>query len=360
MHSEQKIALLHYWLTGMRGGEMVLKELCRMFPLADIYTHACIPERISEVITAHSIHESLISHLPLGRTHCQNYLPLMPLAQKQWDLTGYDLIISSESGPVKGIRNPGHCRHICYCHTPMRYLWDFFDEYYASAGICGKIAMRVFKNYLRGYDLKSAECVDQFLANSHFVAERIKRIYKREAVVIYPPVDVNYFSCAPVLERRHYLFVGQLVCYKRPDLAVAAFAKLQNETLVVVGEGPLRKYLEKNASPNVRFLGWVARERLRDLYASAKALILPGVEDFGIVPVEAMATCCPVITMNRGGGAETVVDGKTGVLMWEQSPECMRSAIEEVASQGWETDTFRKQTVLFSPERFCREISEII
>ena len=360
MRSEPKTALLHYWLTGMRGGEKVLEELCRIFSDADIYTHACIPERISDVINSHSIHESLISRLPKGRSHCQTYLPLMPLAQRQWDLSGYDLIISSESGPVKGIRKPWNCRHICYCHTPMRYLWDFFDEYYMNSGICGKIAMKVFKNYLRRYDLQSAECVDQFIANSRFVAERIKRIYGREAVVIYPPVDVGYFRSVPDLERRYYLFVGQLVCYKRPDLVISAFAKLQNETLVVVGEGPLRKYLEKKSSSNVRFLGRVSREELRTLYASSKALIFPGIEDFGIVPVEAMAACCPVIAMNYGGTAESVVDGKTGVLMREQSTECILNAIEEVASRIWLSADFHKQTASFASEYFYRQITGIL
>lgn len=360
MHSELKTALLHYWLTGMRGGEKVLEELCRMFVDADIYTHACIPEQISDVITTHSIHESFISRLPKGRTNCQTYLPLMPLAQRQWDLSGYDLIISSESGPVKGIRKPHNCRHICYCHTPMRYLWDFFDEYYMNSGIWEKTAMKVFKSYLRRYDLKSAECVDQFIANSRFVAERIRRIYRRESVVIYPPVDVSYFRDIPDLERKHYLFVGQLVCYKRPDLVVSSFAKLQRETLVVVGEGPLRKYLEKQSSSNVRFLGCVSREELRTLYASAKALIFPGIEDFGIVPVEAMASCCPVIAMNYGGAVESVVEGKTGVLMRKQSTDCILNAIEEVASRIWASADFHKHTAPFAPEYFYRQINEIV
>lgn len=360
MHSDSRTALLHYWLTGMRGGEAVLEELCRMFPAADVYTHACIPGRISAAIMSHSIRESLVSRLPMGRTHCQKYLPLMPLAQRQWNFDGCDLIISSESGPVKGIRKPEDCRHICYCHTPMRYVWDMHEEYYANAGICGKLAMRIFKNYLRRYDLKSAECVDTFVANSHFVAERIKRIYDRDAIVIHPPADVDFFGQAPQLERKHYLFAGQLVCYKRPDLAVAAFAKLPKETLLVVGEGPLRKQLEKNASANVHFTGWVPREKLRELYASAKALIFPGVEDFGIVPVEAMAAGCPVIAMNRGGTAETIIDFKTGFFMQEQSVECVLNSIEQTASMTWSLSLFRKEVAQFHPEHFRKRFMEII
>ena len=221
---------------------MVLGELCKIFPEADVYTHAAIPDRLCSDITKHPITESLIAKLPFGRKQCQKYLPLMPLAIRQWDFSEYDLIVSSESGPVKGIRKPNHTKHICYCHTPMRYLWDMYDLYYQSAGVCGKLAMRVFKNYLREYDLRSADSVDEFIANSNFVAERIKRIYRREATVIYPPVNVEFFAQAPQQERKYYLFVGQMVCYKRPDLVVKAFAKLPKENLVMVGDGPLRIY----------------------------------------------------------------------------------------------------------------------
>ncbi len=360
MHTEKKIALLHYWLLGMRGGEIVLEELCRMFPEADLYTHAVIHDKISPDIRRHSITESLIGRLPMGRTHCQKYLPLMPFALRQWDFSRYDLIISSESGPVKGIRKPAETRHICYCHTPMRYLWDMYDDYYQNAGFAGKVGMSVFKNYLRNYDLKSAECVDTFIANSNFVAERIKRIYDREATVIYPPVDVDFFIEAPILERKHYLFVGQLVCYKRPDLAVEAFRKLQNETLIIVGEGPMRKELEAQALPNVIFTGRCSREKLRELYASAKGLIFSGIEDFGIVPVEAIASGCPVIAMNIGGTAETVIDGVSGILMNEQSSAEILTCIEKLNAQSLDTDILRKQCLKFHTGIFQKQMIALI
>lgn len=360
VRSELKTALLHYWLTGMRGGEMVFDELCRMFPMADVYTHAALPAKLSSCITAHPLHESWIARLPLGRTHCQMYLPLMPFAQRSWDFSGYDLIVSSESGPVKGIRKPSGCRHICYCHTPMRYLWDMFDDYYADAGLLEKIAMRICKNYLRNYDLRSTECVDIFIANSCFVAERIKRIYDRNAIVIYPPVNIEYFGKAPALERKHYLFVGQLVCYKRPDSAVSAFSKLSDEVLLVVGDGPMLGRLERIASPNVRFLRHVTQEQLRTLYASAKALIFPGIEDFGIVPVEAMAAGCPVIALNHGGTAETVVPRKSGVFLKDQSPAAILEAIEQVRAWKWNRNLMYESTTCFSQRIFQRQMRQML
>lgn len=351
-----KTALLHYWLTGMRGGEMVLAELCRIFPEADIYTHAAIPDRLCSDITNHPITESLIAKLPFGRKQCQKYLPLMPLAIRQWDFSGYDLIVSSESGPVKGIRKPKHIKHICYCHTPMRYLWDMYDFYYENTGVCGKLAMSVFKNYLREYDLRSADSVDEFIANSNFVAERIKRIYRREATVIYPPVDVEFFAQAPLQERKFYLFVGQMVCYKRPDLVVKAFAKLPKEKLVMVGDGPLKKVLQKNATPNICFISCNDRKSLRNLYASSKGLLFPGIEDFGIVPVEGQAAGCPVIAMNVGGTVETVLDGETGILVKEQSESALLFAIEEAKQICWDSEKIKKHSKQFSASVFEQSI----
>jgi len=351
-----KTALLHYWLTGMRGGEMVLAELCKLFPQADIYTHAVITDRLCPDITAHRIHESLIAQLPLGRKHCQKYLPIMPYALKKWDFSAYDLIISSESGPVKGIRKPEHARHICYCHTPMRYLWDMYDLYYQSTGLFGKLAMTAFKNHLREYDLRSADSVDDFIANSKFVADRIKRIYHREATVIYPPVNVDFFIQAPLQERTHYLFAGQLVCYKRPDLVVNAFARLPQEKLIVVGDGPLKKELRKKASSNISFLTFVDRKKMRDLYASSKALLFPGIEDFGIIPVEAQAAGCPVIAMNVGGTKETVLDGTTGILIKEQSESALLHAIEDVSCLCGDSGKMKKHVEKFSHTVFDQAI----
>lgn len=360
MRTDKKIALLHYWLTNMRGGEMVFSEICKMFPHGDIFTHAAIPSKLNSDIRSHNINESFIAKLPLGRKHCQKYLPVMPTALKRWDFSEYDLIISSESGPVKGINKPPACRHICYCHTPMRYLWDMYDEYYNSTGIVGKIAMTVFRKYLQNYDLKSSECVDQFIANSKFVADRIKRIYKRDAVVVYPPVDIDFFKNCPQMERKHFLYVGALVCYKRPDLVVKAFSKLQNEKLIIVGNGSLYKELRKIATSNVEFISNPNRLKIRELYASAKALVFPGIEDFGIVPVEAQATGCPVIAMNIGGTAETVIDRVTGIHIEEQNQERILQAIEELSAMVINKEAMLSHVKKFSTTKFNYKFSSIV
>jgi len=349
----KKIALIHYWLTNMRGGENVLAEFCKLFPDADIFTHAWNPEKVKEPFNSHKITESFIAHLPLARKKCQIYLPLMPSALSRLDLSGYDLILSSESGPCKGIRKPAGARHVCYCHTPMRYIWDMYEDYYRSAGIGGKIAMRLFKNYMRKYDLKSAENVDQFLANSNFVAERIKRIYGRDSIVVYPPVDTDYFVPEPGDEPKgYYLFAGQLISYKRPELALRACLKMHRK-LVLVGDGPMRKVLEQeaNGNPDIVFAGRADRKQLRKYYAEAKGLIFPGIEDFGIVPLESQSVGVPVIALGIGGALETVVSGKTGVFFPRPEMESLCHAIEE-----FESLQFSKPDIIRHAQNFHRDV----
>lgn len=355
----KKIALLHYWLLTMRGGEKVLEQLCRMFPSADIYTHAAIPEKLSPEIAGHTIIESLIAKLPGGRRYCQHYLPLMPWALRRWRFDDYDLIVSSESGPVKGVAKPQGVRHICYCHTPMRYVWDMFDDYYRNGNFLAKAAMLASKSHLRRYDLKSAENIDAFIANSHFVAERIRRIYDREAAVVHPPVDTDFFGQALLRERTYFLFAGQLTAYKRPDLVLKAFAK-RKDPLIVSGDGPLLKSLRKNAPPNIRFTGRVADRDLRDLYAGAKALIFPGVEDFGMVPVEAQAAGCPVVAYGAGGVLESVIPGQTGVFFTEPTPQSLLESLEEFESMRFLRTSLQNNAERFSISHFERNFSEII
>ena len=313
----------------MRGGENVLERFCEILPEADIFTHAFIPEKISARIKSHRITETLVASLPFGRGHCQKYLPLMPYALSRLKLDEYDLILSSESGPVKGVKKSSSARHVCYCHTPMRYIWDMYHEYYANASFSGKLGMKLFTGYMRKYDLASADCVDEFIANSKFVAARIKRIYDREAKVVYPPVDVDFFKAYTPVERSYYLFAGQLVCYKKPDAVINAFRQMPDEQLVIVGDGPMRKTLEKSAPANVTFKGFASREDMRNLYAGAKALIFPGIEDFGIVPLEAQSAACPVLALKAGGALETVSDRKTGLFFDEAAPEKICESIEE-------------------------------
>ena len=364
-----KSALLHYWLTNVRGGEKVLAALGEILPGADIFTHAYRPEPFGEasrgMLWGHRVSESFIARLPLGRRKPQAYLPLMPAASRSLRLDGYDLVVSSESGPIKGIRKPAGARHVCYCHTPMRYLWDMREEYYRRAGLAGKLAMKAFTGYLRKADLRSAESVDAFVANSAFVAERIRRIYGRESVVVHPPVDVEFFSsgepAAVPFAGDYYLYAGELLDYKRPGLAVDA-ALAMDRNLVVVGNGGLRAALERRAAgrTNVVFEGRVSDERLRSLMAGAKALVFPGVEDFGIVPVEAQASGTPVLAFGAGGALETVREGETGLFFRDGSVDSLCAAIEELESRKWSAELCRKNAARFSRGTFAAEMRRAI
>ena len=362
-----KTALLHYWLTNMRGGENVFREICGMFPDGDVFTHAlgrAMRDQVKgggERWNGHAVSETFIARLPFGRKHPQAYLPLMPMAARTLELEGYDLVISSESGPIKGIRKPKGARHVCYCHTPMRYLWDMHDAYYRDAGLGGKLAMKLFTSYLRKEDLRSAESVDVFVANSHFVAERIRRIYGREATVVHPMVDYDFFSRGEGEKADYYLLAGQLVPYKRPDLAVAACLK-SGRRLKVVGTGNQIERLKTLAggSPLIEFAGRVGGEELRRAYSAARALLFPGVEDFGIVPLEAQAAGTPVIAYGVGGALETVNAGETGLFFFEQSVTSLIGAIEEFESRDWSSAVCRENARRFSPEVFRLAFRRII
>ena len=283
----------------------------------------------------------------------------MPHALKRWDLSPYDLLISSESGPIKGIRKPAHTHHLCYCHTPMRYLWDLADDYYRRAGLLGKVAMRTFTPSLRRYDLWSAEQVDTFIANSNFVAERIQRIYHREATVIYPPVDVARFAAAPEQERTAWLWLGALVPYKAPDLLIEAFRGTRHQ-LIVAGDGPLLPTLRANAPENVTFLGRVSDEELPNLYARAKGLLFPGIEDFGIVPVEAQAAGTPVLALRGGGALETVREGETGLFFDAPTPQAIRDVLDAAEAKTWDRAALRANAERFAPEVFDASLSALL
>lgn len=362
-----KTALLHYWLTNMRGGEKVLAALGKILPDADIFTHAYIPEKVPG-FGRFKVKESFISNLPLGRRHPQMYLPLLPAASRSFKLDEYDLIVSSESGPVKGICKPKNAWHVCYCHTPMRYIWDMYDEYYAASGFAGKTAMRLFTPFMRREDLKSVEVVDEFVANSKFVAERIKRIYKRDSVVVHPPVDISFFSQKGVMPGRikmapgsYYLYAGELCSYKRPELVVETCLRM-NRKLVVVGNGKLQETLLRRIGGNQNIIlpGRVSDDELRGIYANAKALIFPGVEDFGIVPVEAQASGIPVIAFGKGGALETVRDGETGVFFETPTVESLCEGLETFESAKWDSEKCKMNARKFSHEEFINKMSAIL
>lgn len=322
-----KVAIVHYWLIGMRGGERVLEALCELYPKAVIITHVADREKLSPALLRHEIRETSIARLPGAKKHYQKYLPLMPRALEMMDMSEFDLILSSEAGPAKGIICRPDAVHLCYCHSPMRYIWDHFHVYRAQAGRLTRFLMPFIAHRLRIWDVTTAARVGTFIANSGFIAQRIRQFYRRDAVIIHPPVAVEEFTAAPAAEiGPHYLLAGELVSYKRADLAVEAFTR-SGRPLRVIGDGAQRRHLEKIAGPNIEFLGKVPFARLKQEFARGQALIFPGEEDFGIVPVEVMAAGRPVIAYGRGGVLDSVIDGKTGTYFGEQSIEALNAAV---------------------------------
>lgn len=351
-----RVAIIHYWLVGMRGGEKVLDALCEMFPQADIFTHVYVKDAISPRIAKHNISTTFIGSLPRASTWYKHYLPLMPLALEQLDLRGYDLIISSESGPAKGIIPPPGSVHVCYCHSPMRYIWNMFHEYRGRSGGITKALMPPLAHYLRMWDASSANRVDDFVGNSATVASRIRRYYGRDATVIPPPVAVEDFEIVADHELgTYYLMVGELVRYKRPELAIEAFNKLGKE-LVVIGGGEMLHELRRLAGPTVRLLGPQPFPVLRYYYARCRALIFPGEEDFGIVPVEAMASGRPVIAYASGGATETVVHGRTGAFFDEQNAEALIEVVGAADRMNFVPATIAAHARRFNTARFSRDM----
>jgi glycosyltransferase involved in cell wall biosynthesis len=347
-----RVALVHYWLVKWRGGEKVLKAIADLFPDCDIYTHVLDPDLVAREFPNKKIRTTFIARLPAARRYYQKYLPLMPLALEQLDLRDYDLVISSESGPAKGIIVGPHTTHVCYCHTPMRYVWDMYHEYRAQSGFLTRALMVPLLSWIRQWDQVSAQRVDRYIANSSFVAERIRKYYRRESVVIHPPVATGEFSVSTG-DDGFYLSVGQLVPYKRPDLLVEAF-NLSGKRLVIIGDGELLPRLRKLAKPNVELIGWQTSSVIREYYARCRALILPGIEDFGIVPVEAMASGKPVIAYQVGGVLETVTEGVSGVFFREQTSSSLIEAVNRFEANAAQFDPYaiRAQADKFTIERF--------
>ncbi|MBQ4133734.1 MAG: glycosyltransferase [Desulfovibrionaceae bacterium] len=359
-----KVALVHFWLLGMRGGEQVLEAFCRMFPQADIFTHVYDPDKVSETIRRHKVHTTFINRLPGARKRYQSYFPLMPAALDQLDLSGYDLVISSESGPAKGVVTAPDAVHICYCHTPMRYVWDMHHEYTRGMGRLKRFLAAPLLQYLRCWDRAMALDPDVIVANSGFIAQRVKKCWGRDALVVNPPVNVNFFARRESVPKEDfYLFFGELVPYKRADLAVRAFSRPgQTRRLAVVGKGQQFDYLKSIAGPQVSLLGKLSHAEVKRYLSRARALIFPGLEDFGIIPVEALASGTPVIAYGRGGILDTVKDGQSGVFFSKQTEEDLLEAVARFEEQENNFDASRlaSEAQRFSEERFIREMREII
>ncbi|TNE95263.1 MAG: glycosyltransferase family 4 protein [Gammaproteobacteria bacterium] len=327
----KKVAIVHHWWLSNRGGEAVCAAIAEIFPDADFFFHVCDENVVRKALPQNfsgSINTTFISRLPGARRHYQKYLPLMPLALEQLDLGDYDLVISIESGPAKGVITRPDATHVCYCNSPMRYIWDLYHQYLSSAGRLTRILFPFIAHKLRMWDRLSADRVDYFIANSKFVRSRINKYYRRDAEVIFPPVDSQAF-CADGARDDFYLYLGQLVAYKRPDLAVEAFNQM-GLPLVVIGEGELFDKLQAMANPNITMMGRQPFSVVRDFLQRCRGVIHPGLEDFGIVPVEAMAAGAPVIAYGKGGALETVIHNKTGILFNEQKIQAIIEAVQKI------------------------------
>lgn len=360
MNSEPRVALCHYWLVSSRGGEAVLEALLDIYPQADIFTHVLDKTAISPRIAARVKACSFINRLPGAQRFYRSYLPLMPLASSLLNLQGYDLIISTEAGPSKGISKPETSLHICYCFSPMRYLWDQSEIYQQAMGVVQATVFRCLLPLLRRWDVRSARGPDEVIAISHFVAERVRRYWGREPDIIYPPVDTGRFCIGPAVGN-YYLYFGQLVAYKRPDLLIEAFNQ-SGRRLIVAGEGELEESLRKQAGTNIEFLGRVSDDRAVELMQSCRALVFPGIEDFGIVPLEAMACGRPVIAFGKGGVLDTVIEGVTGLFFCEDNARALNHTLDcfEQTAADFDNQAIAAHAHGFSRRRFAREFSAYI
>jgi glycosyltransferase involved in cell wall biosynthesis len=355
-----RCAIVHYWLLGMRGGEKVLEAICRLVPKPDIFTLFYDPNQVSPFIRSHRVTASFLNPF---RRYYRSLLPAMPIALEQFDLRDYDLVISSESGPAKGVLSSSHSRHICYCHTPMRYLWDLYPAYIHewTHSRLKRALIAPLAHYLRLWDYSSAARVDHFVANSRNVQRRIRRAYRRSSQVIHPPVAVENFYYADPDD--YYLIVSELVAYKRIADAVRCFAR-SGRTLKIIGNGPEYAALRKLATSNIQFCGRVSDWELADLYSRCRAVLLPGEEDFGIVPVEALASGKAVIALGRGGVLESVPQNepRAGFFYTEPGETPLTNAIEEFErlEPYLSPASIREYALRFSEEAFGARFSKLL
>jgi glycosyltransferase involved in cell wall biosynthesis len=358
--NNMRVAIVHYWLMNMRGGEKVLEALCRLLPQAEVLTLFYDPDHVSPLLQSRVVRTSFLNPL---RRHYRSLLPLMPLALEHLDLRGYDLVISSESGPAKGVITRSGTHHICYCHSPMRYLWDLYPDYLHefTKSRLRKAVFGLTSHYLRQWDYSTAARVDGFVANSENVRRRIWKTYRREATVVHPPIDVSSFFWRD--PEPYYLLVSGLVAYKRIGDAIRCFRNSRRK-LKVVGEGPEYGSLRRQAGPGIEFCGRVPDQDLRELYARCRAVVLPGEEDFGLVPVEAMASGKAVIALGRGGVLESVpaVNPRAGFFYDSPGAGGLECALQEFEAAEPLISPLRLQAVAsrFSEPNFYQGMREVI
>jgi glycosyltransferase involved in cell wall biosynthesis len=355
-----KVALVHDYLNQYGGAERVLEAFGQIFPKASIYTLLYDKKRTGLAFERRQIYTSFLQKVPLVKSHHRPFLMLMPLAVEQFDLSQYDLVLSDSASYAKGVITSPQTLHICYCHTPIRYAWDDSHKYIEEFGYSGLIKRVIpfFMNYIRLWDEQAAQRVDRFIANSQFVARRIKKYYHRDSVVINPPVKTNLFYVAHN-PGNYFLMVGRFLPYKRFDLAVEAFNQL-GWPLKIVGDGPERKKLQEKAKENIEFVGLVSDDKLKDYYAHCQAFIFPQEEDFGITAVEAMASGRPVIAYQGGGALEIVQPGVTGLFFKEQTPGHLIEVLRKFNPDNFDSKVIRERAMEFDQERFKEKIKEFI
>lgn len=358
-----RVALVHDWLTGMRGGEKCLEVFCDLLPTADLFTLLHIPGSVSPSIERLRINTSFVQRLPFSKAQYRKYLPLFPLAIERFDFGQYDLIISTSHCVAKGAIPRRAALHICYCHTPMRYVWEMYDAYFGKgrAGLFTRLLMPPVAGHLRAWDMNSSDRVHYFIANSQNVRERIRRHYNRDAEVIYPPVNVSDFKVS-ACDDGYFLIVSAFAPYKRIDLAIEAFNKT-GERLIIVGDGQESQKLRALARSNISFPGSASGDQLAEYYERCTALIFPGEEDFGIVPVEAMASGKPVIAYGKGGVLETVIEdgeNRTGIFFRDQTVESLLEAIERFRRTLFDPQKVRGHALKFDQSIFKSRIKAFL
>lgn len=354
-----KVAIVHEWLTVYGGSERVVEAIHELFPEAPIYTLVYDEKNMPERFKEYDIRTTFVQKLPFAKKKYSNYLPLMPLAFETLDLTEYDLVLTSSTACAKGIITRSDAVQICYCHTPMRYAWEFYYEYTRNMNKLKRMVIAFFMYKMRIWDRLAADRVDYFIANSNYIKGRIAKYYRRDSEVIFPPVNTHLYYIAP--KEEIYLVVSRMVQYKRIDLAVQAFNKL-GLPLIVIGAGAEEKKLRAMAKDNIKFMGRLSDEEITSYYAKSKAFIFPGEEDFGITPIEAQASGTPVIAYGRGGALDTVVDGKSGVLFHEQSVDALVEAVRVFEKQGvsWNAEQIKNHTQQFSLLHFQTRFKEYV
>ncbi|HEY1255452.1 MAG TPA: glycosyltransferase [Terracidiphilus sp.] len=364
-----RVAIVHYWFVGRAGGERVVEALAELFPQADLFALVANRETLAPILQNRRLQTSFLQQVPGARRFHRHFLFLQPIALEQFDLSDYDLVISSESGPAKGVITSSKTCHICYCHSPMRYIWEMYPQYSRGMSPLVRSVFSLSAHFMRLWDYASAARVDYFVANSRFIASRIRKYYGRESRVIYPPVETSAGSISAT-QGDYYLAVGRLVEYKRFDLAVTACTEA-GRRLRVIGDGPQWKQLKKMAGPTVEFLGKVSDNELRLNLAGCRALLFPGEEDFGIVPVEAQSFGRPVIAYASGGVLETVrgafpgqpiAKDQTGVFFTQQTTSSLIEAMHDFESKEQEFDprAIREHALQFDSAIFKSRMEEFV